>query len=122
VERHAKWEFDVALARAPRMQPQLSALQIYESAAARYVPKPLCGASVVLVRAQHQTPIFQDAPLRAIYADETFGWGALTQDLTFIDVDGGHMTMLQKPFVQSLAEALLLRINRKSEPVRDPRH
>ena len=58
----------------PRYIPQLCALQIYKSAAARYVPKPLCGASVVLVRARHQTPILHDASLRAIYADETLGW------------------------------------------------
>ena len=30
------------------------------------------------------------------------------------------MTMLQEPFVQSLAEALLLYINDKSELIRDP--
>jgi thioesterase domain-containing protein len=70
---------------------------------------------VVLVRARHQTPILHDAPLRAIYADETLGWGTLTQDLTFVDVAGGHTTMLQKPFVQSWAAALLLRINHKSD-------
>ena len=104
----------------PRYISRLSSLQIYESAAARYVPKPLSGASVVLVRARHQTPFLNDTPFRAVYADETFGWSAITQDLAFVDVAGGHMTMLQEPFVQSLAEALLLYINDKSELIRDP--
>jgi thioesterase domain-containing protein len=106
----------------PRYIPELSLLQIYEFAAVRYVPKPLRGASVVLVRARHQTPMLRDAPFRAIYADETLGWGAITQDLAFIDAAGGHATMLLEPFVESLAAALLVRIDRKSEVVRDPRH
>ncbi len=35
-----------------------------------------------------------------------------------VDVDGDHSTMLQKPFVRSLAAAPLLHINHKSELVR----
>jgi thioesterase domain-containing protein len=50
----------------PRYISRLSSLQIYESAAARYVPKPLSGASVVLVRARHQTPFLNDTPFRAV--------------------------------------------------------
>jgi thioesterase domain-containing protein len=56
------------------------------------------------------------------HADETLGWGAITQDLAFIDAAGGHATMLLEPFVESRAAALLVRIDRKSEVVRDPRH
>ena len=44
-----------------------------------------------------------DTPYREIYADETFGWGAVTQDLIVVDVEGGHSSMLQEPFVESLA-------------------
>ena len=97
----------------PGFIPELSSRQIYESAEARYVPKPLCGASVVLVRARHHTCFLSDTPYREIYADETLGWGAITQGLAFVDVDGGHGTMLQEPFVKSLAQALLLHINHK---------
>jgi hypothetical protein len=35
-----------------------------------------------------------------------------------VDVDGGHSTMLQEPFVRPLAAAPLHHINHKSEPVR----
>jgi thioesterase domain-containing protein len=99
----------------PGYIPELSPRQIYESAEARYVPKPLCGASAVLVRPQRRTPILSDAPYSTTYADETFGWGSITQGLALVDVDGGHSTMLQEPFVRSLAAALLLHINHKSE-------
>jgi hypothetical protein len=102
----------------PRYIPELSLRQIYDSAEARYVPNPLCGASAVLVRAR--TGEAGDTPYRAIYADETLGWGAITQDLTVVDVDGGHSSMLQEPFVESLTAALMPYINQKSQPTRSP--
>jgi thioesterase domain-containing protein len=101
----------------PRYLPELSLRQIYESAEAHYVPKPLRGVPTVLARARHRTPILSDTPYRVIYADETLGWGTTTQDLAIVDVEGGHSTMLEEPFVQSLAAALLLHINRKSDAV-----
>jgi len=88
----------------PRFLPELSARQIYESAEALYVPRPLSRAPVVLVRAR--AGVGDDAPYREIYADDTFGWRALTDKLVVIDIDGGHSSMLQEPFVQSLAVAL----------------
>ncbi|MBO0756077.1 MAG: hypothetical protein J2P54_09470, partial [Bradyrhizobiaceae bacterium] len=88
----------------PRLLPALSVRQIYASAEALYVPKPLSRASVVLVRAR--TGVEEDAPYLEIYADDTFGWRALTDKLVVIDVDGGHTTMLRESFVESLATAL----------------
>ena len=94
----------------PRFLPELSVRQIYELADARYVPKPLPDASVVLVRARagvpHDTPYMDDTANLEIYADDTFGWRGLTDKLVIIDVDGGHSSMLQEPFVRSLATAL----------------
>ena len=101
----------------PRYVSELSLRQIYESAEANFVPKPLSGVPTVLVRARRRTPILSDTPYRVIYADETLGWGSTTQDLAVLDVDGGHSTMLEEPFVKSLAVALLLHINRKSRAV-----
>ena len=103
-----------------RFIPKLSSRQIYESAEAHNVPKPLGGVPVLLVRARHHTCFSSDTPYREIYADETLGWGAITQDIAFVDVNGGHSTMLEEPFVQSVAAALLLQINHTSEPVRLP--
>ncbi len=104
----------------PGFIPKLSSRQIYESAEARYVPKPLRGSSVVLVRPRHHTCFPSDTPYREIYADETLGWGAISQDIAVVDVNGGHSTMLEEPFVQSVAAALLLQINHTCEPVRLP--
>lgn len=92
----------------PRYIPELLPLQICVFAGARYVPKPLRNASaVVLVRARRQGIVPCDTPFCAIYADGTLGWAAVTQDLAIVDVDGGHATMLQEPFVEALAAALI---------------
>jgi thioesterase domain-containing protein len=102
----------------PRFVPELSVRQIYDSAHLRYAPKPLSTASVILVRAQ--TGDGDDAPYRSIYADATFGWKSLTPHLTVIDVDGGHSTMLEERFVDSLAKALLPHLQQSAEPVERP--
>ena len=96
----------------PAYLPELSLRQIYDSAEARYLPHPLLGTQVVLVRAR--TGQAGDTPYREIYADEAFGWGALAQMLTIVDVEGGHSSMLQEPFVDSLATELMPFLNRGS--------
>jgi thioesterase domain-containing protein len=91
----------------PRLLPGLSVRQIYESADALYVARPLPRASVVLVRARAGVEgVADDIPYLDLYADETLGWGALMEQLNVIDVDGGHSSILREPFVQSLATAL----------------
>jgi thioesterase domain-containing protein len=98
----------------PRYISELGPVEIWESAAARYVPKPLCDTSVVLVRAQRGSIILDDTPYRLLYTDEKLGWGAITKNLTVIDVDGGHSTMLQEPFVGAVAAALMRCLNDKA--------
>lgn len=44
--------------------------------------------------------------VRLIYTDETFGWGEVTQNLIAVDLEGGHSSMLQEPFVETLAAEL----------------
>jgi thioesterase domain-containing protein len=94
----------------PPFLPALSVRQIYATADALYVPKPLSHASVVLVRARakvaHDMPYVDDTAYLEIYADDSFGWRELIDKLVIIDVDGGHSSMLQEPFVGSLATAL----------------
>jgi phthiocerol/phenolphthiocerol synthesis type-I polyketide synthase D len=89
----------------PKFVPELSVRQIYDSAHARYTPKPLPIVSVVLARAQSGEG--DDTPYQRIYADETFGWKDLVPSLAVLDVNGGHSTMLEERFVESLAKALL---------------
>jgi thioesterase domain-containing protein len=88
----------------PRFVPSLSVRQIYDCAQARYTPKPLPITSILLVRAQ--TGEGDDTPYRDIYADEAFGWNTIAR-LKVVDVDGGHSTMLEDRFVDSVAKALL---------------
>jgi hypothetical protein len=120
MERGSRWWVGIrfrllrySLARGvpwPRFLPELSVRQIYASADPLYVPKPLPQAPVVLLRARAASsdliPYLDDTPYLDIYADDTFGWRTLTDQLVVIDVDGGHSSMLQEPFVQSLASAL----------------
>lgn len=97
----------------PQYIPQLTVRQIYDAAEAQYEPKPLSGTAVVLVRAQAGEG--GDTPYREIYADATFGWGAVANNLTIIDVKGGHSSMLQESFVDCLADALMPHVNRESK-------
>ena len=84
--------------------PELSVREIYDSAEARYLPKAFSDAGVMLLRAQSGDEY--DQPYREVYADETFDWSSVAQDITVIDVKGGHSSMLQEPFVESLVTAL----------------
>jgi len=102
LSRNAAW---------PSLVPELTAHQILNSAEACYVPKPLSISSIVLARANSGEGI--DTPYSSIYADETLGWDAVAKNLTVIDVDGGHSSMLQETFVDSLATALMPYVRQK---------
>jgi thioesterase domain-containing protein/acyl carrier protein len=97
----------------PRFVPELSVLEIYESAAARYIPSPLSISSIVLARAKTGEGL--DKPYKEIYADETLGWSGIARGLVIVDVDGGHFTMLQERFVASLWEALMPYLQREAK-------
>jgi FkbH-like protein len=88
----------------PPSEKELSIREIYDSAEADYVPRPGSGSGVLLVRASSGDGV--DAPYREIYADETLGWGDVAPGLAVVDVDGGHASMLQESYVDSLTAAL----------------
>ena len=48
----------------------------------------------------------RETPYKEIYEDASLGWRDVARNLTVVDVDGGHSSMLQEQFVDSLAEAL----------------
>jgi thioesterase domain-containing protein len=100
----------------PRLVPELSVRQIYECAQTRYTPKPLSILGIVLVRAQNGEG-GDDTPYQEIYADEALGWRAVADNITCVDVEGGHSTMLQEHFVDSLAAALLPYLRGNAQPV-----
>ena len=88
----------------PSTLPELTVREIYDSAEAHYSPKALSDAGVLLLRAQSGDA--DDQPYREVYADETFEWQSVVKDIAVIDVQGGHSSMLQEPFVESLVSAL----------------
>jgi len=60
----------------------------------------------------------EKSPYRAIYAEQTMGWGATTHDVTIIDFESRHSGVLQEPFVKSLAGMLMPHIIQMPEVVR----
>jgi thioesterase domain-containing protein len=90
--------------RWPRFVPALSVRQIYTFAHERYVPSSMTLPSIVLVRGS--TGEGDDTPYREVFVDDSFGWRTYVPQLTVIDVQGGHASMLEERFVNSLAAAL----------------
>jgi FkbH-like protein len=97
----------------PSTVPELTVREIYDSAEARYLPKALSDAGVMLLRAQSGDS--DDQPYREVYLDETFDWRTVAKDITVIDVKGGHSSMLQEPFVESLVKALTPKVTADSD-------
>jgi thioesterase domain-containing protein len=96
----------------PATLPELTVREIYDSAEARYSPKALSDAGVILLRAQSGDS--DDQPYREVYADETFEWRSVAKDIAVIDVKGGHSSMLQEPFVESLVKAITPKVTAES--------
>lgn len=96
----------------PSTVPELTVREIYDSAEARYSPKSLSDAGIMLLRAQSGDS--DDQPYREVYADETFEWRSVAKDIDVVDVKGGHSSMLQEPFVESLVKALAPRVTADS--------
>jgi thioesterase domain-containing protein len=89
----------------PRFIPDLTVREIYENAENDYQPKYLSGTKrTLLVRATLGE--MTDTPYREVYSDNSLGWSAFVSNLTIADVEGGHSSMLQEPFVKSLAGTL----------------
>jgi thioesterase domain-containing protein len=58
-----------------------------------------------------------DTPYREIYRDEDLGWRAVAQQLELVNVRGGHASMLQEQFVDSLAYEIAKRVRLAAEPL-----
>ena len=100
---------------------ELSVREIYDSAETRYVPSESVGTRILLLRAQSgKESDIGDTPYREIFADTSLGWSTLAPNLEIFDVEGGHSSMLQEPFVESLASVLTAQIQDDRDP-RSPR-
>jgi thioesterase domain-containing protein len=96
----------------PGFLGELSVREIYDSAEAQYFPKTLSDSGVLLVRAESGTASdIGDTAYREIYSDDTFGWNSICPQIDVVDVAGGHSSMLQEPFVESLASVLAEKLN-----------
>jgi FkbH-like protein len=89
----------------PQWLPELSVLEIYNALESRYTPPALPDVPVVLVRASRG--VDNDTPYREIYSDEAFGWRVVSPQVRIVDVSGGHSSMLQGAFVDSLASIIV---------------
>jgi FkbH-like protein len=99
----------------PKFVPALTVREIYDTAEALYTPEPLSIRPIVLVRGLEGEG--NDTPYQQIYAEETFGWATVAPNLKVVDVSGGHSSMLQEGFVDSLAKALMPFVERKPNPI-----
>jgi FkbH-like protein len=96
----------------PTFLGELSVREIYDSAEAEYFPKALSDSGALLVRAESgNSSDIGDTAYREIYSDDMFGWNSICPQIEVVDVAGGHSTMLQEPFVESLASVLTERLN-----------
>lgn len=95
----------------PAYLPALTVRDIYVSAESNYSLKSNHSLNVLLVRATSGKG--SDIPYREVFFDETFGWRQLLPSLNVVDVDGGHSSMLQNEYVDSLASELIKFIDKK---------
>lgn len=98
LERGARW---------PAYVPSLTVRDVYEGARGRHEPKLVHAPRVVLVKASSPHSGKGDTPLSEMYADPMLGWDRyVSGSIDTIEVQGGHTSMLQEPWVASLARAL----------------
>ncbi|OXM50453.1 type I polyketide synthase [Amycolatopsis alba] len=77
--------------------------------AERYEPEPYAGP-VLLLRAQEPHPLTTTLDPRYLRTDDTLGWDAFCADLEIVRVPGDHLSMIDPPHVEVVAEALAARL------------
>ena len=85
-----------------------SFLKMYQLAHRRHRPRGLfTGGDVALFKATASNGAADDTPYREHYRDRILGWGKrVADDVSVIDIPGGHSSALQAPHVSTLARAL----------------
>ncbi|EME63560.1 type I polyketide synthase [Amycolatopsis decaplanina] len=77
--------------------------------AERYEPGPYAGP-VLLMRAQEPHPLTTTLDPRYLRTDDALGWDAYCTDLEIVRVPGDHLSMIDPPHVEVVAEALAARL------------
>jgi FkbH-like protein len=89
----------------PRWARDLAVRRVYNVAEAKYRPTRPVSNEIVLFRATEGEG--SDEPYVRLYADPLLGWGRRSQrGVRVFDVQGGHGSMLQEPYVARLADIL----------------
>jgi thioesterase domain-containing protein/acyl carrier protein len=94
----------------------LTVRDIYMDARNQYEPpaEPLNARHVVLYRARQGRGDWADEPVINMHIDPLLGWGQRVREgnLTVVDVDGGHGSMLQDPHVRTLVTVMQEHLDR----------
>ena len=96
-------------------------LKLYELAHKQHSPQGIFrGGDVVLFRATAGNGELADVPFREVYVDPLLGWQARVEnEVTVVDVPGGHSSALQEPHVDHLARELQQHLDRAMRKVAD---
>lgn len=101
----------------PAWLPRPTVREIYDAAEQRYrPPAPPVELPLIVLRASQGTG--PDLPYREIFVEPDLGWGRHSQATSVVDVPGGHASMLQEPYVRSMAERLRTALAGKPRPQR----
>ncbi|MFF8193557.1 hypothetical protein ACF05L_22535 [Streptomyces bobili] len=71
----------------------------------RYRPRPYEG-HVVLYRAQEAQPLTTALDPRYLRSEADLGWAPLSPSLEVVPVQGDHLSLIDTPFVEVIAEHL----------------
>lgn len=96
----------------PSIIPALTVRNIFNAAEAKYHIENNPKLKALLIRATEGRG--DDIPFREVYSDESLGWQAILPQLSVVDVKGGHASMLQEPYVESLSSELIKYLNNNS--------
>ncbi|MET0250958.1 MAG: thioesterase domain-containing protein, partial [Novosphingobium sp.] len=100
-------------------EPSISFLRLYEAAHREHQPHGLFeGGSVALFKAADADAVGDDVPYQFIYGDRALGWGGrVAEEMTILDVPGGHSSALQEPHVAVLARFFQQAIDKAGDPL-----
>jgi len=91
----------------PEYVPPLRVRDIYEAARDAYAPEVAHIPHVLLVKASASVGGKGDIPVNELFSDPLLGWGKYVDGkIEVIEALGGHSSMLQEPYVASLARTL----------------
>jgi thioesterase domain-containing protein len=91
----------------PNWLTPLSFSEIYSFARDKYRARVVKTNNVVLVKATTSVDnVPADEPVSELICEELLGWEPFVDEITVLNVSGGHSSLLQEPYVEDLGEQL----------------